>query len=250
MTLLSIYLICLGLIFGGGAVGLLIGRVLPEHYLSEGTQKVVQIAMGTISIMAALVLGLLIATARNTMASRDKQVEALAGDLVLLDRDLVQYGPDAQTIRQLLRQYTALKLQHTWPKRGHVILDDPQALALLEGIQQRLRELHPDSLEKHLILAEALQVCDGIARTRSLMAVEHRHEIPREFLFVLVFWLAVLFLSFGVFAPRNAMVVAALFVCAVCLSSAILLIVDMDQPFSGIITISPEPIQHALLEMR
>ena len=122
-------------------------------------------------------------------------------------------------------------------------------MRLLEGIQKRLRDLTPDTVAKHLIIADALQACEAIDKTRWLLAVEHRHEIPRPFLFVLVFWLTVLFISFGVFAPRNAMVVAALFVCAVCLSSAIILIVDMDEPFSGIIAISPEPMQHALAEM-
>ena len=128
MSLTSVYIVCLGSIFGGGAVGLLIGRALPEHYLNESTQRVVQVAMGTISVMAALVLGLLIATARNTMASRDRQVEELASDLAMLDREMVQYGPETQAIRHLIYDYTKRKIQLTWPKNGRgALFDDPQS---------------------------------------------------------------------------------------------------------------------------
>jgi hypothetical protein len=244
-------LVALGLIFSGGVAGLLIGRVIHDRYLDEGTQKIVQIAMGTVSVMCALVISLLITTARNTLNTRDRQVAQLATNLILLDRDVVQYGPEALDIRGLLQRYTRLKIQLTWPDNGSgSLLDDPKSLQLLEDIQQRLRDLRPATATQRAIQASALQTIGDVIRTRWLLAVEHGHEVPRQFLYILVLWLTALFMSFGVFAPRNAMVVGALFICAACLSTALLLIADMDQPLQGgIITIGPEPMQRALERM-
>ncbi len=245
-------LVALVLIFGGGLLGLLVGRALPEHYMTEGTQKIVQITMGTISVMAALVISLMITTARNTLASRDRQIEHLATDLIILDRELLRYGPDARDAREMVRQYTALKLKLVWPGSGRgTMLDSPESLRLLEGAQDRLLALRPTSVAQHMLVANALQTTNELVETRWALAVEHEHEIPRPFLYALVFWLTVLYTSFGLFAPHNAIAVASLFACAVCLTAAILLIVDMDEPFGGIgiINISPEPMQRALAHM-
>jgi hypothetical protein len=115
---LTLGFVAMVLIFGGGVLGLLLGRTLPERYRDESTQKVVQITMGTISIMAALVISLMISQARATLSSRDGQVEQLATDLIVLDRELLRYGPDARDARELVRQHTALKIKLTWPANG------------------------------------------------------------------------------------------------------------------------------------
>ena len=239
-------------IFGGGLLGLLLGLMLPGRHLDESTHKVVQIATGTISIMAALVLSLMIAQARNTFSSRERQVEQLATDLIVLHRELVRYGPDARDARELVRQYTALKMKLTWVgnNRG-TLLDSPDALRLLEAVQDRLTSLQPQTSAQRVILTSALQISNQLIETRWELAVEHKYEIPRPFLYALVFWLSVVFISFGLFAPPNVVTVSSLFVCALCLSLAILLVIDLDEPFGGIgITfISPEPMQRALADM-
>ena len=69
------------------------------------------------------------------------------------------------------------------------------------------------------------------------------------FLVVLVFWLTILFISFGLFAPPNATVIATLFVCALSVSGAIFLILELDQPFEGLIRISSAPLRNALAHL-
>jgi hypothetical protein len=239
-------------IFGGGLLGLLLGHTTLGRYLDESTHKIVQIAMGTISVMVALVISLMMAQARNILSSRDRQVEQLATDLIVLDRELLRYGSETQDAHRLLRQYTALKIKLTWPASGSgTMLDSPQSLHLIELVQDRLLELQPKSAAQRAMLASALQISNRLIETRWTLAVEHGREIPRAFLYAVVFWLTILFISFGMFAPRNRVVVASLFVCALCLCVAILLIMDMDEPFGGIgfIMISPEPMQHALASM-
>lgn len=245
-------LVALALVFGGGVVGLLLGRTLPPHYLDDGTQRLIQVTMGTISVMTALVISLTITQARNTLSSRDKQVEQLATDLVVLNHDLLRYGPDAQEARVLLRKYTALKLALAWPRNGQPpSFDDPHALRLLEAMQDRVSSLQPQNAMQRMVLADALRICSRLIEVRSALAVEHEHEVPWMLLYAIVFWLTILFASFGMFASRNVVTAASLFVSALCLCIALLLIVDMDRPFGGldIISISPYPIQRALADM-
>src|SRR5580704_6129848 len=114
MTIVLYGLVTFAVIFGGGILGLLFGRVLPEEYRSDATQRIVQTATGMISLLAALVLGLLVATAKNKFDTSNKQTEEYAASLMLLDRELVNFGPGANETKSLLRKYTAAKIAETW----------------------------------------------------------------------------------------------------------------------------------------
>ena len=70
--------------------------------------------------------------------------------------------------------------------------------------------------------------------------------IPTPFLVILFFWITIIFISFGLFARPNATVIASLFVCALSVSAAVYLILDMDQPFGGLIQVSSAPLSDAL----
>ena len=74
-------------------------------------------------------------------------------------------------------------------------------------------------------------------------------SIPVPFLVVLVLWLVVIFASFGLFAPRNATVVAVLVLCALSASGAIFLILEMDRPFEGLMKVSDVPLRYALSQL-
>ena len=172
---LTFGLVAMASIFGGGMLGLLLGRALPGHYVDESTQKVVQITMGTISVMVALVISLMITQARGTLASRDAQVEQLATDLIVLHRELLRYGPDAHDAGELVRQYTALKINLTWPGNGRYgVLDSPQSLRLLEAVQDRLTSLQPQNTAQRVILASALQISNRLIATRWALAASIR----------------------------------------------------------------------------
>jgi hypothetical protein len=69
------------------------------------------------------------------------------------------------------------------------------------------------------------------------------------FLVVLLFWLAITFASFGLLAPPNVTVISILFVCTLSVSAAVFLILEMDGPFEGFITVSPEPLRYALAHL-
>ena len=94
-----------------------------------------------------------------------------------------------------------------------------------------------------------MQIGGDLAEERWLLAAENEGSVPRPFLATLVFWLTILFAGFGLFAPRHATVVVALLVCALSLSAAVFLILEMDRPFEGFVTVSPEPMRTALAHM-
>jgi hypothetical protein len=250
-TIASYGLLAFAVIFGGGMLGVLLGKILPERYFGDATKSIVQTASGMVSLLAALVLGLLVATAKNKFDNRNKQTEVLAGSLMFLDRQLVNYGAGANDERLLLRQYTSSKIAETWAQghRAKPRPGDPPTWKLLEELQQRLHGLTAGSEAQRAAAASALQIVGDLEKTSWLETAQASDHVPQPFVVTLIAWLFVLFVSFGLFAPRNALVIVALLVGALAVSGAIALIVDIDLPFEGIIAVSPQPMQEALSQM-
>jgi hypothetical protein len=251
VTSFTISLLVLVCVFGGALTGMFLGRLLPPHHLGDETKTVITLASGTLSVLSALVIGLLISYAKGDFDAQTKLVQKFAADLILLDRVMLQYGPETGEARDLLRRYTALKIALTWPEesaRGPH-LDDRAALEMLEGVQAKLLGLTPQSEAQRWLQSRGLQIGGDLIAERWLLAAQNEGSVPRPFLVTLVFWLTILFTGFSLFAPRHATVVVALLVCAVSLSAAIFLILEMDRPFDGFITVSAEPMQSALAHM-
>ena len=251
MTIVLYGFLAFAVIFGGGMLGLLLGKIIPEEYRGDATKSIVQTAAAMVSLSAALVLGLLVATAKNKFDINNKQTEEFAANLMLINRDLVNYGAGSDDIKSLLRKYTAAKIATTWPKESGPKpgLDDPPDWQLLESVQQKLRGLVPQSEAQRSIVTDALQIATELTKTTWLQTAQESDHVPQPFVLILIAWLFVLFISFGLFAPRNPLVVVALLVCALSIAGAVTLIVDMDSPFEGIIVVSAQPMQEALAKM-
>jgi len=251
MTIILYGLATFAVIFGGGIFGLLLGRILPEEYRSDATKNIVQTATGMVSLLAALVLGLLVATAKNKFDTSNQQVEQFAASLMLLNRELVNYGSEADDAKALLHKYTVAKIAETWPGRPGPKpgANDPPAWKLLESLQQSLTELAPKTESQRSEAARASQTAADLAKTTWLQAAVESEHVPHPFVLIMIVWLFVLFVSFGLFAPRNMLVVIALLVGALSIAGAVVLIVDMDSPFEGMIVVSADPMQEALSKM-
>ena len=248
MTPTEIAMIVLACVFGGALLGMFLRAVMPEHHLSEGSKDVIRLGMGLIATMAALVLGLAIATAKSSYDAQDAAVKHTAAKVLLLDRVLASYGPDGKQTRELLRKTVASRINSIWPedrfRPGQ--FDTPEALSDTQGIESRILQLSPQSDAQHWLRDQALQIGSDIMETRWLMLGGLGRSVPRLFLAVVVFWLTVIFASFGLFAPRNATVVAVLFLCALSVAGSIFLILEMDEPFEGLIKISSAPLRYAV----
>jgi len=248
VTPVAISMIVLACVFGGALLGMFLRTVLPEHHLNEASKDVVKLVTGLVATLAALVLGLLIASAKNSFDTTNEGFRESAARVVLLDRTLAQYGPETKDIRELLRKSFTARIEQLFPKErsGGSKLNSPQATAAIEGFQHRLRALTPQNDTQRSLLSRALDLSEAVAQAR-WMGIEHEdNTIPASFLVVLVFWLAAMFTGFGLFAPRNAIAIVVLFLGAVSLSAAIFLVEELNHPLGGFITISKVPLETAL----
>src|SRR5262245_4629642 len=235
--------------FGGALVGLWLRAALPDHHLSNDSKDTVKVGIGLIATMTALVLGLVTASAKSAFDALNTAVQHTAADVLALDRTLARYGPESTAIREALAHAVAQRLELTWPQQAAPAarLDqrDVTRGGEGEGLVERIRDLTPQNEHQRWLQVHAVALSEAMLDARWMVASRVGTSVPVPFLVVLVFWLTMIFMSFGVFAPRNATVVGALCVCALSVAGAIFLILEMDSPFEGLMTISPEPLRYA-----
>jgi hypothetical protein len=204
--------------------------------------------MALIGTMAALVLGLLVASAKGSYDARSTEVTQMAGNVVFLDRILAHYGPETKETREVLRRVVVQTRDQLWPgDRSRSVELAPNGGG--EGLYDRIQALSPQNEAQRSLQAQAASIYVNLAQTRFLLTVQSGSSIPVPFLVVLIFWLAVIFGSWGLFAPQNATVTATLGICALSFACAIFLIVELDQPFRGLIRISSTPVREALAQL-
>jgi hypothetical protein len=234
-------------VLGGGLLGLFIRNALPDDHLSADTKDIVKLVVGLIGTMAALVLGLLIASAKSSYDIRSGEVTQLSANVVMLDRVMAHYGSATKDARESLRRSVADAIDRIWPEdRSRRAQVTPTTRA--ESFYDRILNLAPQDDAQRALQAQALSLSISLGQTRWLLA-DQGSTIPMPFLLVLILWLTLILASFGLFAPRNTMVIFALVVCALSLSSAIYLILELDQPFEGLLRISSAPLRAALAQL-
>jgi hypothetical protein len=239
------------IILGGACVGAVLRRALPGRHLTDDAKDVVRLGAGLVGTIAALVLGLLIASAKTSYDSQSNQVHQMTADVVLLDRILGQYGPETHPVRDLMRRAIGPLTERIWQQSDTPTRNDAPftATPLADDVFARLGELDPQTDTQRLLKARAIQVSTDLAQARLLLFEQSGKSIPVPFLAVLVFWLAMIFASFSLFARLNATLVAALFVFAFSASAAIFLILEMGQPFGGLMEIPSAPLRNALASL-
>jgi hypothetical protein len=236
---------------GGLVVGVFLRKVLPNPHLDGDSKDVVKMGTGLVAAVTGLVLGLLTASAKSSFDAQRANLHQMAANTVLLDRALLQFGPEAGETRATLRTTLVSLIDHLWPANAYqpAGLDDPEFAANASALIESIRSLPAKSESQILIKSQALQVSMELGRARWQLHRWEDSSIPVPFLVILNFWLAILFLSFGLFTPRNATVFAVLFVCAVSVAGALFLIVELDQPFAGLMRISSAPLTNALAQI-
>jgi len=249
MSATQIALLSFLAIMGGAAVGMFVGRALPDHHLESGSKDVVRLAMAMIATMTALVLGLVTGAAKNTFDTDDTAVKHTAASLLALDRDLAAYGPETKPIRDALRATMTAKVDSIWHDESAEVRAGARGASGGEKLLDAILALTPSNEAQRWYQSRALQLSSEMIQTRWFVFSGSERSVPIVFLIVIVCWLTVLFGSFGLFAPRNATVVGALVLCALSVSASIFLILEMDDPFSGVMRISDVPIRYALAQM-
>ena len=242
-----IAVIILTLAFGAALAGMAVGARLPNHHRSDASHNVVSVSMAVVGTLTALVLGLLLSIANTSFGTKQQQLISVSADLLRIDQLLRGYGPEADRARVALRQYAASKLADTFPTNGGSPDTENDATAhLLVETGRMVLELTPANAHQRWIQGQVVGVAGNISQTRWQFAEESRVAAPTALLVLLVFWLVLLFGSYGLFAPRHATTIVVLFLAAVAAAGAILLIIDLEYPSSGLIRLSADPLQHAV----
>jgi hypothetical protein len=234
-------------IFGGALVGMLLRLVLPEPHLNPDTKDVIRLSTGLIATLSALVLGLLIASAQSTFQAQSSQIKQITANVILLDNLLARSAAEAEPVRVLLRGSVKTLVGRIWGERDSAKTKAApfEASASSQLFFDKLLELAPQNDAQRLMQTRAIQVGIDLAQTRVLLA-EAGSGIPKPFIAVLVFWLTIIFVSFGLFARPNLTIVVALLASAFSASAAIFLILDLSHPFSGLMAIPSAPLSNAL----
>lgn len=246
MSSLEIGCIVLACVFGGALLGMALRLVLPEQHLSADSKDAIKLGMGLIATMSALVLALLTNSAKSSYDTQRNEVTQVSANVILLDRVLAHYGPETKDARDLLKLAGAGMIQRVWHEDSPGLTEGRPIAAGGELFFDKIQELQPQNEVQRSLKAQALSLSISIGQARLLLFEQGGRSIPMPFLVLLVFWVTVIFLSFGLFAPHNATVVATLFLCALSVSGAIFLIVQLDQPFGGMIQISSAPLRNAI----
>ncbi|MGB9042988.1 MAG: DUF4239 domain-containing protein [Pseudolabrys sp.] len=246
MGSLGLSLIAFACIFGATLLGMYLRVLLPAEHLSTESRDAIRLSMGVIGTMAALVLGLLIASAKGTYDAKNTQIRQLTVDIIVLDQLLAQYGPETHALRDLLRRGAASLADRIWSERD-VATATKTAFAMTgeaEAFLHMVEELAPQTEVQRSIRARAITTLTDLAQTRLSLYAQPGNAIPWPFLVLL--WLAIIFASFSLFVPPNPIVVVSFFVCAFSAAGALFLIFELDGPFTGLMTISDLPLRHAL----
>lgn len=248
MSPIAISFTTLACVFAGALLGLFLRVALPKHNFDGESKDVVKLGMGLVGTMAALVLGLLIASAKSSFDTQSAELTELSSKIVLLDRVLAHYGPEAQECRDTLRSGVIKILDGLSNKESNRTSQwEPSTGA--EVLYDKIQGLVPKTDAQRAVQAHALSLVISLGQTRWLMYEQRTASVSVPLLIVLVFWLTIIFISFGIFAPLNATVVTSLFVSALSFSAAIFLILEMYTPYGGLVHVSAAPLSAALAHL-
>jgi len=248
------------LLLGSAIAGAQVQTLLPPHHRARETVDAIRLIMTMLLTLSGLVLGLLITSAKARHDERTGNLERFSVDLIELDQRLRQYGSEAEGIRDQLRRYTAAAIASTWPNEQRPTGDYPKPEELgdtgsiesvplgtmLAGIDHMIEKLVPTDIY-HRQTAERLRarVADNLQQRWKLITSAHG-TMAWPFLMGLVFWLMVIFAIFGLSAPQNALVYIVVTMCALSIASSLYIILDFDEPQSGLLRIASDPLRSAL----
>jgi hypothetical protein len=239
-------------LFGASLLGVLCHPLLPARYRSAEAHEVVKLGASIVVAVVSVVLGLLTYSVKQEFDRTTSNQGQYAASLILLDRCLREYGPDAAEARKLLRQYTAGAIEQTWPEesgrpgRAYIPVENPALGQVLDGVESQIRAWQPPDPAHQKLAARCLALFENALTQRWTLVLEARQTIPLPLLIGLVAWLIIVFASFGLNAPNNLLVQVTLLLCSATIASVLYLTVEMDTPYNGLIKIPSTSMREAL----
>lgn len=243
-------------------LGFFIHPRLPERHRSPQSLALLQLAIGLLVTFAAIVLGLLTTSVKAGFDQAFAERGDYAGKLAALERCLSDYGPETAPMRDALRSYVAAVIASTWPDepppKGAAYPDtskmaqtgeDPVLANLMNGVGLRTMALDPKDTFHRNLMAACVERYRDVSLARWKVIEGALGSISPPFYWVMVFWLAILFGAFGLSARPNPLVVTVVVLCALSITVAVFVILDMDQPYGGLFGVPSTSMRHALADM-
>ncbi len=241
----------LGGSFGFALVGMVLHAKAPDRHLDDMSRDVVKLVMGLISTMSVLVLSLLISSSNASYNQQVNQLRALSANLVLLDRTLDSFGADANASRAGLRALVHETHDRIWSAEGvkpeH--LNSVETQRSVKANVAQLQSLTPKTDLQRMLLGRIVLQSESVGQSLLLLFEALGDSIPTPFMAVLVFWICMLFLGFGLLARFNATVTCAFLVGSISVAGAIFLVLEMSEPYSGLMQMSDQPLLNAMAQM-
>lgn len=234
--------------FGATILGFRLQSTSLKAHLTPETRDVMKLVMGILGTLSALVLGLQIGSARGSYDRQREEVNGLGAKLVSVDRALMRYGPETKRLRLDLKQVVSGAAERIWPT------DSTRSSRLEPGtageaLLQSMEALAPANDSQRLHKGQAISLVMDIMSTRWLLYQQSMGSAPAFLLALITVWFALIFFCIGLLAPSNRMVLAMLLLCALSVSGAMILGLELDRPFDGILRIPGDPILRALAVM-
>ena len=246
MTDLAMSAVIFACLFGAALLRFWLRTVLPEQQLSPASRDLIKLGIGTIATMTALVLGLLVASATGSYNAESRGLTEFSARIIILDRVLAHYGPEAQQARSLLKVAVSDLIQNTWSKGSHSLAVEPSG-ARAELLYQEIAGLAPKDDKQRALQNRAIGIASELLQTRWLMEEQlYSSPVSVPLMLVVVFSLMITFTSFGLHAPPNAMILATFSLSALAVAAVMFLILEMYRPFGGLIPVSSAPLRGAL----
>lgn len=240
-------------VFAGGAVGLILQRLLHERFTTGGPRDMIGAVVGLLTLLSALVLGLLIWTAYGVYSSQSLAVQTLAAKVLQLDLALADYGPEATPARAEVRQSLAKTIDQIWGANdsdANFVADNfAAAVQSLRNRDAALGDLHPSTDKQKKALAAAVSTVDAIGQARLQMSFALANPVSYPLILMVIGWAVLLFCGFGLMSKGNAMSILAGAIGAIAISSAVYLILDLSDPYSGVFRASSAPLEQVLAVM-
>lgn len=238
-------LIC-GCLLASVMVGIRLRRLLPDHHLSADSRDAVKLAMGLVATMTALVLGLLVSSAKGTFDTERNEVLQMAAKVAFLDRVLVLYGPDAAQIRAQFHDAVAAATRRMWPDKARTPAQLNPNSDAGNALYLAIQNLTPRDDTQRSLKAQATTVAVEVGQLQFLLMAQSASSVSKPLMTAMLCWLVVIFLGFSLLAPPNATTAVALLAAVFSVAVGVFLILELDQPMSGFIRISSEPMLNVM----
>ena len=226
------------LIFVSALFGFLLQGLLPVQDVLDA-KGMIGSMIGLVTLLLALVLGLLVWASYGVYTNQNTESQSLGPLILGLDFALEQYGPEADLGRDLLRAAVVRGRDRFWGGPTHGMPPYAQLRADLHDIMGFFSGLEPVTEQQKQLIMTAMPNFMQVVEKTLLMTRQLANPVPKLLLYVVVGWSALLFMSCGLLGTFNALSIAVAALGSITVASAVFMILEFSQPYSGLFRISP-----------